>query len=85
MGKGRLEIYSNEGIKIGDLDLGRVCGNCRYWVVDVQLRGVANGVICTMGKGHTDSSDTCPLFSPNTAIQKPNLKYGKKTDGRKFF
>lgn len=74
-------MYSIDGIKIGDLNYDRVCLNCRYWVVDVQLRGAANGVICTMGKGHTNPSDTCPLFSPNTtldSIQNPNQYYDKK-------
>ncbi|WP_405285738.1 hypothetical protein [Methanobrevibacter sp.] len=54
---------------------GRVCSNCRYWVVDVQLRGSADGVICTMGQGHTKPSDTCPLFLQDIAVH--NIKNQK--------
>ncbi len=53
----------------------RVCSNCRYWVEDVQLRGHVDGVICTMGQGHTKPSDTCPLFLPDIGID--NIKNQK--------
>ena len=44
-------------------------------VADVQLRGSPDGVICTMGQGHTKPSDTCPLFLQDIAVH--NIKNQK--------
>ena len=74
-------MYNIDDINIGDLNYDRVCLNCRYWVVDVQLRGAANGVICTRGNGHTNPNDTCPLFSPNMTVdgfQDQNRYFDKR-------
>lgn len=57
-------MHDIDGIDIGDVSYDRVCLNCRYWIVDVQLRGAANGVICSMGQGHTNPDDSCSLFLP---------------------
>lgn len=35
-------MYEIDGIRIGDIDYDRVCLNCRYWQVNVQIRGAAN-------------------------------------------
>lgn len=64
-----------DGINIGNVSYDRVCLNCRYWRVNVQFKGAADGVICTRGQGHTNPNDSCSMFSPNfgaDAIQDPN-------------
>lgn len=63
------------GINISEINHDRVCLNCRYWRVNTQLNGAANGVICTQGQGQTNPNDSCSMFSPNSAadsIQDPD-------------
>ena len=74
-------MYEIDGIKIGDIDYDRVRLNGRYWQVNVQIRGAANGVVCTKGQGQTDPNDSCSLFSPNRtvdSVQDPNRYQDKR-------
>ena len=67
--------------RISDINYDRICLNCRYWQVDVQLRGAANGVICTMNQKHTQPTDSCNLFLPNMTLdgmQDPNRYFDKR-------
>ena len=50
-------MYEIDGINIGDVNYGRVCLNCRYWQVNVQLKGAAKGMICAKGQGQTEHND----------------------------
>lgn len=71
------------GINISDVNYERVCLNCIHWVVNVQLKGSADGVVCAKGMGHTNPNDTCGLFSPNLSVDNQDLnKYFDKK--RKF-
>ncbi len=64
---------------ISDVNYDRVCLNCVHWVVNVQLKGSAAGVICSKGMGHTNPNDTCSLFSPNRSFDNQDLnKYFDK-------
>ena len=38
------------------------CLNCKYWQIDTQLFGPADGVICRAGYGHTAPYDCCDEF-----------------------
>lgn len=75
------KMYELDGINISDLNYDRVCLNCKHWQVNVQIRGPADGVICRLGRGHTEPTDTCPEFAPNStfdSLQDPN-KYQDKS------
>lgn len=69
-----------DGINISDVNYDKVCLNCIHWVVNVQFKGSANGVVCSRGMGHTNPDDTCSLFSPNPSvdIQDLNRAFEKK-------
>ncbi|MBQ2666036.1 hypothetical protein [Methanobrevibacter sp.] len=70
-----------DGINISDTGGDRVCLNCKHWQTDVQLKGPANGVICRLTKEHTNPTDTCSQFSPNStfdSLQDPNKYHDKK-------
>lgn len=63
------------GIRIAGPDCDRVCLNCIHWQADIQLRGAANGMLCTRGQGHTNPTDSCSQFMPNyggDSVQDPN-------------
>lgn len=47
-------MYEIDGIRIDDANYDKVCLNCRYWQVNVQLRGAANGMVCNRGQGQTN-------------------------------
>ena len=53
-------MYELDGINISDLNYDKVCLNCKHWQVNVQIRGPADGVICRLGRGHTEPTDICP-------------------------
>ena len=76
-------MYEIDGIRIGDNDYDRVCLNCRYWQVNVQIRGAANGVVCTKGQGQTDPNDSCSLFSPNSMSTACRIQTDIRTKGIK--
>lgn len=68
-------MHKIDGINISDVSYDRVCLNCRHWRVNIQLKGPADGVICTKGQGHTNPNDSCSMFSPNLSadsVQDPN-------------
>ena len=78
-------MHEIEGIRISDINPDRVCLNCKYWQVNVQIRGSADGVICRLTKEYTAPTDTCSQFVHNStfdSIQDPN-KYQEKS--RKLF
>ena len=66
-------MHDIDGINISDVNYDRVCLNCIHWVVNVQFRGPADGVICSKGMGHTNPNDTCALFSPNRSVDNQDL------------
>ena len=64
-----------DGINISDINPDCVCLNCKHWQADVQLYGAAKGVICRLTKEHTNPTDTCSQFAPNStfdSLQDPN-------------
>ena len=70
-----------DGINVSDINPDRVCLNCRYWQPDVQLHGHADGVICRLTKQHTNPTDSCSQFAPNStfdSLQDPNRYFDKK-------
>lgn len=74
-------MYEIDGINIGDVNYDRVCLNCRYWQVNVQLKGAAKGMICAKGQGQTEPNDSCSMFSPNQSadsMQNPNSYFDKR-------
>ena len=74
-------MYELDGIRISDINPDRVCLNCKYWQVNVQISGSAEGVICRLTKAHTNPTDTCSQFMPNStfdSLQDPN-KYHEKS------
>lgn len=79
-----------EDINISDVNYDRVCLNCKYWQINIQLKGSAEGVICRLGNGYTNPNDTCPQFAPNSSfdsLQDPNKyhdKYHKLQVFRRF-
>lgn len=42
------------------------CVNCEHWVINSQFSGPADGVICELGNGHTDPTDSCNSFREPT-------------------
>lgn len=66
-------MHEIDGIRISDVGYDRVCLNCIYWKVNVQLKGPAQGVICTRGMGHTNPDDSCSMFSPNRSVDNQDL------------
>lgn len=74
-------MYEIDGINISDMNPDRVCLNCKHWLPDVQIHGAAKGVICRLTKEHTNPTDTCSQFSPNStfdSLQDPNKYFDKK-------
>lgn len=77
-----IKLHEIDGIPIGDVNYDKVCLNCRHWRVELQLRGASKNVVCTKGHGHTNPTDTCPMFSPNSSldsVQNPNQYFDKKS------
>ena len=73
-------MHNIDGINISDVNPDRVCLNCSYWQVDVQLNGPAEGVICRLTRQHTNPTDTCSQFRPNStfdSLQDPNKYHDK--------
>lgn len=66
-------MHDIDGINISDVNYDRVCLNCIHWRVNVQLKGSADGVICSQGMGHTNPDDTCSMFSPNRSVDNQDL------------
>lgn len=66
-------MHELDGIRISDIGYEKVCLNCIFWQANVQLRGPAQGVICTKGMGHTDPNDSCSMFSPNMSVDNQDL------------
>ena len=66
-------MHEIDGIRISDVGYDRVCLNCIHWQVNVQLKGPAQGVICTRGMGHTNPDDSCAMFSPNRSVDNQDL------------
>ena len=66
-------MHDIDGIRISDVGYDRVCLNCRFWKSNVQIRGPAQGVICTKGQGHTDPDDSCGMFQPNMSVDNQDL------------
>ena len=74
-------MYEIDGIRIDDANYDKVCLNCRYWQVNVQLRGAANGMVCNRSQGQTNPDDSCSMFSPNQSadsMQDPNRYFDKR-------
>ncbi len=76
-----------DGINISDINPDRVCLNCKHWQVNVQISGPAEGVICRLTKSHTNPTDTCSQFMPNStfdSLQDPN-KWQEKSQKLQVF
>lgn len=73
-------MHNIDGINISDINPDRVCLNCKHWQVSVQLKGSAEGVICRLSRQHTNPTDTCSQFMPNStfdSLQDPNKYHDK--------
>lgn len=66
-------MHEIDGIAISDVGYDRVCLNCKFWKPDIQIRGPAQGVICTKGQGHTNPNDSCGMFQPNRSVDNQDL------------
>ena len=80
-------MHEINGINISDINPDRICLNCRYWQVLVQIEGPAEGVVCRLTRKHTNPMDTCSQFMPNSSfdsLQDPN-KYHEKSDKLRVF
>ena len=68
-------MYEIDGINISELNPDRVCLNCVHWQANIQLKGAADSVICHLGNGHTNPTDSCSQFEPartSDCLQNPN-------------
>ncbi len=75
-----VKIYQIDGINISELNPDRVCLNCVHWQANIQLKGAAEGVICRLGNGHTNPTDSCSQFEPtrtSDCLQNPNNYHDK--------
>jgi hypothetical protein len=51
-----------------------------HWQANIQLKGAADGVICHLGNGHTNPTDSCSQFEPartSDCLQNPNSYHDK--------
>ncbi|WP_405264752.1 hypothetical protein [Methanobrevibacter sp.] len=69
-----------DDIDISKINPDRVCFNCKYWQTVTQFDGPAQGVVCRLGNGRTNPTDTCSQFMPNStfdSLQDPNKYHDK--------